>query len=68
MSNWNFELCNTKTLLLGPQVDSDIEVTGCKSNVTVTFDTQKEDEEVGEQKIVTQKTNGGKNEDWDLSS
>lgn len=35
------------------------EVTGCKSNVTETLDTQKEDGEAGEQK--TQKTGGGKN-------
>lgn len=44
-------------------MDSVIEVTGCKSNVNVTFDTQKEDGEAGEQKSVTQKTSSGKNMD-----
>lgn len=42
-------------------MDSVIEVTGCKSNVTETFDTQKDDGEAGEQK--TKKTSGGKNVD-----
>lgn len=42
-------------------MDSVIEVTGCTSNVTETFDTQKEDEEAGEQK--TQKSSDGKNVD-----
>lgn len=59
MSSYNSELCNTKTLFLGPQVNSAIVVTGCKSNVSETLDTQKEDP--GEQK--TQKTSGGKNVD-----
>lgn len=49
--------------VLDPQVDSVIEITGRKSNVTVTFDTQKEDGEGEEQKDSTQKTCGGKNVD-----
>lgn len=44
-------------------MDLVIEVTGCESNATETFDTQKEDGEDGEQKNVTQNTSGGKNVD-----
>lgn len=48
--------------VLGPQVDSVIEVTGRKSNVTVTFDTQKENGEDGEPKNGTLKISDGKND------
>lgn len=49
-------------MVLGVQVDSVIEVTGCKPNVTETSNTQK-DVEAGKQKNITQNTRDGKNLD-----
>lgn len=51
-----------QTSVLAPQVDPVIEVTGRKSNVTVTFDTQKENGEDGEPQNGTLKISDGKND------
>lgn len=57
MISWrNSELCSNKAVSLDSQVDTVIEVTGCKSNVTVSWDKKNEEGEADDPEKRTNTT------------